>query len=51
MNIRKKQFLTETGPIYQIAKSAMDETYTNNFIHNEGEDVLSNHRRFDYVFN
>lgn len=38
MNIRK-QFLTETGPIYQIAKSAMDETYTNT-IHNEGEDVL-----------
>ena len=38
MNIRK-QFLPETGPIYQIAKSAMDETYTNT-IHNEGEDVL-----------
>lgn len=38
MNIRK-QFLTEIGPIYQIAKSAMDETYTNT-IHNEGEDVL-----------
>lgn len=38
MNIRKR-FLTETGPIYQIAKSAMDETYTNT-IHNEGEDVL-----------
>lgn len=38
MNIRK-QFLIETGPIYQIAKSAMDETYTNT-IHNEGEDVL-----------
>lgn len=38
MNIRK-QFLTETGPIYQIAKSAMEETYTNT-IHNEGEDVL-----------
>ena len=31
--------LPETGPIYQIAKSAMDETYTNT-IHNEGEDVL-----------
>ncbi len=38
INIRK-QFLPETGPIYQIAKSAMDETYTNT-IHNEGEDVL-----------
>lgn len=38
MNIRKR-FLTETGPIHQIAKSAMDETYTNT-IHNEGEDVL-----------
>lgn len=38
MNIRK-QLLIETGPIYQIAKSAMDETYTNT-IHNEGEDVL-----------
>lgn len=31
--------LPETGPIHQIAKSAMDETYTNT-IHNEGEDVL-----------
>lgn len=38
MSIRK-QFLTETGPIYQIAKSAMDETYTNT-INYEGEDVL-----------
>ena len=38
MSIRK-QFLTETGPIYQIAKSDMDETYTNT-INYEGEDVL-----------
>ena len=38
INIRK-QFLPETGPIYQIAKSAMDETYTDT-IRYEGEDVL-----------
>ena len=38
INIRK-QFLIETGPIYQIAKSAMDETYTDT-IHYDGEDVL-----------
>ena len=38
INIRN-QFLTETGPIYQIAKSAMDETYTDT-IRYDGEDVL-----------
>ena len=35
----KKQFLSETGPVYQIAKSAMDETYVDDItFHNE--DVL-----------
>ncbi len=38
MNIRK-QFLKETGPIYQIAKSAMDESYRDN-IQYHGENIL-----------
>lgn len=38
MNIRK-QFLIETGPIYQIAKSAMDESYRDN-IQYHGENIL-----------
>lgn len=38
MSIRK-QFLTETGPIYQIAKSAMDESYRND-IQYHGENIL-----------
>ena len=38
MNIRK-QFLIETGPIYQIAKSAMDDSYVDN-IDYHGENVL-----------
>lgn len=38
INIRK-QFLKETGPIYQIAKSAMDESYRDN-IQYHGENIL-----------
>ena len=38
MKIRK-QFLTETGPIYQIAKSAMDDSYVDD-IDYHGENVL-----------
>lgn len=38
MNIRK-QFLKETGPIYQIAKSAMDESYRDN-IQYHSENIL-----------
>ena len=38
MKIRK-QFLTETGPVYQVSKSAMDDSYTND-IDYHGEDVL-----------
>ncbi|MGYP002619365853 len=38
MNIRKL-FLKETGPIYQIAKSAMDETYIEDIQYN-GKNVL-----------
>lgn len=38
MNIRK-QFLPETGPIYQIAKSAMDESYRDD-IQYHGENIL-----------
>ena len=38
MKIRK-QFLTETGPVYQIAKSAMDDSYLND-IDYHGENVL-----------
>ena len=38
INIRK-QFLKETGPIYQIAKSAMDESYRDN-IQYLGENIL-----------
>ena len=38
MKIRK-QFLTETGPVYQISKSALDDSYTND-IDYYGEDVL-----------
>ena len=38
MKIRK-QFLTETGPIYQIAKSAMDDSYVED-IDYHGENVL-----------
>lgn len=38
MNIRK-QFLIETGPIYQIAKSAMDDSYIDD-INYHGENVL-----------
>ena len=38
MNIRKR-FLSETGPVYQIAKSAMDASYTDDIIY-QGEDVL-----------
>ena len=38
MNVRSR-FLSETGPVYQIAKSAMDETYVDDItFHNE--DVL-----------
>ena len=38
MNVRSR-FLSETGPVYQIAKSAMDETYVDEItFHNE--DVL-----------
>lgn len=38
MNLRSR-FLSETGPVYQIAKSAMDETYVDEItFHNE--DVL-----------
>lgn len=39
MKIRK-QFLTETGPIYQIAKSAMDDSYVED-IDYHGENVLA----------
>lgn len=38
MEIREK-FLTESGPIYQIAKSAMDASYMDEII-NDGENVL-----------
>ena len=38
MKIRS-QFLTETGPVYQIAKSAMDESYVDD-IDYHGENVL-----------
>ena len=38
INIRR-QFLPETGPIYQIAKSAMDDSYVDN-IDYHGENVL-----------
>ena len=38
MKIRE-QFLTETGPMYQIAKSAMDDSYIHDF-ENHGEDIL-----------
>ena len=38
INIRK-QFLKETGPIYQIAKSAMDESYRDD-IQYHGENIL-----------
>ena len=38
MKIRKR-FLTETGPIYQIAKSAMDDSYIDD-IDYHGENVL-----------
>lgn len=38
INIRK-QFLKETGPIYQIAKSAMNESYRDN-IQYHGENIL-----------
>ena len=38
INIRK-QFLKETGPIYQIAKSAMDESYRDN-IQYHSENIL-----------
>ena len=38
MKIRS-QFLTETGPVYQIAKSAMDASYTDDIVCH-GEDVL-----------
>ena len=38
MKIRR-QFLPETGPIYQIAKSAMDDSYVDN-IDYHGENVL-----------
>ena len=38
MKIRK-QFLTETGSVYQIAKSAMDESYVDD-IDYHGENVL-----------
>ena len=38
MKIRE-QFLTETGPIYQIAKSAMDDSYIHD-IEYHGEDIL-----------
>lgn len=38
MKIRK-QFLTETGSIYQIAKSAMDDSYVDD-IDYHGENVL-----------
>lgn len=38
MNVRRK-FLNENGPIYQIAKSAMDESYIND-INYHGENVL-----------
>lgn len=35
----REQFLTETGPIYQIAKSAMDDSYIHD-IEYHGEDIL-----------
>ncbi len=38
MKIRE-QFLTETGPMYQIAKSAMDDSYIHD-IEYHGEDIL-----------
>ena len=38
MEIREK-FLTESGPIYQIAKSAMDASYTDEIVC-DGENVL-----------
>lgn len=38
MEIREK-FLTENGPIYQIAKSAMDASYTDEIVC-DGENVL-----------
>lgn len=38
MEIRKR-FLTEEGPIYQIAKSAMDASYTEDITY-DGEEVL-----------
>ena len=38
MKIRR-QFLPETGPIYQIAKSAMDDSYVDD-IDYHGENVL-----------
>ena len=38
INIRKR-FLAENGPIYQIAKSAMDTSYTDDITYN-GENVL-----------
>ena len=38
MKIRR-QFLTETGPVYQIAKSAMDDSYVDD-IDYHGENVL-----------
>ena len=38
MKIRK-QFLTETGPVYQITKSAMDDSYVDD-IDYHGESVL-----------
>lgn len=38
MEIRSR-FFTENGPVYQIARSAMDETYVDEITYN-GEDVL-----------
>lgn len=46
MNLRSR-FLSETGPVYQIAKSAMDETYVDEItFHNE--DVLVIIEGFNY---
>lgn len=48
MNLRSR-FLSETGPVYQIAKSAMDETYVDEItFHNE--DVLVIIEGFNNVF-
>ncbi len=35
----RERFLTEDGPVYQIAKSAMDASYTDEIVYN-GENVL-----------